>query len=183
MNDTAKRSKFDTNFEEIPNSFYRTFDKKAHEAIDRHISPGTKFVEPCAGYGGLEDLGHKCTFASELIERPEAPSWIIKDALELTADDVFGADVILTNPPWKRPILHAMISHFSALKPTWLVFEADWMHTKQSIQFMPYCRKIVSIGRLKWIEGSKYGGLKDCAWYLFDQNDEPYGNVTEFVGR
>jgi hypothetical protein len=86
---------------------------------------------------------------------------------------------IITNPPWDRKILHPMITLFSALRPTWLLFDADWMHTKQSTEFQPYLRKIVSVGRVKWIPDSKMTGKDNCAWYLFDQaNPGP----TEFFG-
>jgi hypothetical protein len=32
----------------------------------------------------------------------------------------------------------------------------DWAATKQASEFMPHCSDIVTIGRVKWIEGSKY---------------------------
>jgi len=173
-----KRSKFDTDFDAIPFEFFRSFDVKSHLVLNEHLRPKVRFAEPCAGYGdlvyGLEDLGHECVYASELVHRPEAPEWVIKDAMELTKEDIADADCIITNPPWKRKILHPMIDHFVSLgKPVWLIFEADWMHTKQSIPFMDkYITDIVSIGRLKWIPNSKYGGLKDCAWYRFSIKKE-----------
>ena len=37
-----------------------------------------------------------------------------------------------------------MIEHFTSLRPTWLLFDADWMHTKQSQPFLPLLRKIVA---------------------------------------
>ena len=33
---------------------------------------------------------------------------------------------------------------------------------------MPHCSDIVAIGRVKWIEGSKYTGKDNYAWYKFD---------------
>jgi len=53
------------------------------------------------------------------------------------------------------------------------------MHTKQSIEYIKYCHKIVSIGRVKWIEGSKSTGKDNCAWYLFDKEE----SQTLFFGR
>ncbi len=64
--------------------------------------------------------------------------------------------------------------------PTWLLFDADWMHTKQSAPYMIYCKKVVSVGRVKWIEGSKSVGKDNCCWYLFDVGQE---YPTEFYGR
>ena len=89
-----------------------------------------------------------------------------------------GASLIITNPPWTRQILHPMIDHFRSMRPTWLLFDADWMHTKQAIPFLTYCHKIVSVGRVSWMQNGT-SGFDNCAWYLFDR--EP--SQTEFVGR
>lgn len=177
-----KQSKFDSNFEKIDHDFYRTFDVRAHNALNDFLKPNTTFVEPCTGYGdlirGLEVLGHKCTYSSELVKRDNTPDFTkIHDAFELKGDHVEGADYIITNPPWTRKILHPMIEHFVGLKPTILLFEADWAHTKQAIPYLDrWCTDIVSVGRLKWIEGTTGGSLKDCAWYVFDQNKS--GKIT-----
>ncbi len=175
----VKFSRPENKFERIENEFYRSFDPRIHKALNYHLEEGTKFAEPCAGYGdlifGLQEFGHECVYASEMVDRPEAPQWVIKDAMSLTATDVKEAECIITNPPWKRSILHPMITHLSALKPTWLIFEADWAHTIQSIPYMQdLCTDIVSVGRLIWIEGSKVSGTKDCAWYRFsvDKTDD-----------
>ena len=88
-------------------------------------------------------------------------------------------DYIITNPPWNRKILHPMIEHFVDFKPTWLLFDADWMHTKQSISYLKHLSKVVSIGRVKWIEGSSSVGKDNCCWYLFENNSKK----TEFFGR
>ena len=65
-------------------------------------------------------------------------------------------------------------------RPTWLLFDADWMHTKQSSDYIPVLKKIVSIGRVKWIEGSKSVGKDNCCWYFFDSKDD---SETKFFGR
>jgi len=54
------------------------------------------------------------------------------------------------------------------------------MHTKQSALYMTYCTKVVSVGRVKWIEGSKGVGKDNCAWYLFDAYNK---TQTQFYGR
>jgi hypothetical protein len=41
-------------------------------------------------------------------------------------------------------------------------------------------RKIVSIGRVKWIEDSAGSGKDNAAWYLFDAIK---AGPTEFYGR
>ena len=56
---------------------------------------------------------------------------------------------------------------FRNFRPTWLLFDADWAHTKQARPYLKYCDKIVSVGRVKWIPDSKMTGKDNCAWYLF----------------
>ena len=36
--------------------------------------------------------------------------------------------------------------------------------------FLRHCSDIVAMPRLKWIKGSKHGGMEDHAWYRFDIN-------------
>ena len=73
-----------------------------------------------------------------------------------------------------------MIEHFKSLKPTWLLFDADWMHTRQSREYIKYCSMIVSVGRIKWF--GNMTGKDNCAWYLFISKYEPFYS-TEFYGR
>lgn len=149
------------------NDLYRTFDTRAGAALRPHLGPMTFFYEPCAGDGALvrqlENLGFLCVSATDL--EPSGPGVMQLDALDL--DSVAGGALIITNPPWSRPILHRLIVHFSDIAPTWLLFDADWKHTVQAAPYLDRLRKVVSIGRLKWIEDSKHGGKDNCAWYLF----------------
>jgi hypothetical protein len=173
----TKRSKFDSEFPPSPNDLYRTFDPRAGAALHPHLKPGTRFMEPCVGYGDLvqqlKALGHESVWESDLISRPEYPAAQI-DVFNITEDHPEWlpgyVDAIITNPPWTRKILHPMIDHLRQLAPTWLLFEADWAHTRQSIPFMPYCTDIVSVGRMKWIKDSPSGSLKDVAWYRFTRD-------------
>ena len=64
----------------------------------------------------------------------------------------------ITNPPHSRHLLHPLIVHLSSIAPSWLLIDADWMHTKQAIPYLPACTTIVPIGRLKWFEDSKLTG-------------------------
>ena len=102
------------------------------------------------------------------------------DALNLDFGEYGVADFCITNPPWDRSFLHPFLEHYINIAPTWLLFDADWMHTKQSALYMTYCTKIVSVGRVKWIEGSKGVGKDNCAWYLFDGLKL---GPTDFYGR
>ncbi len=76
-----------------------------------------------------------------------------------------------------KNILDSMVDHFRKIRPTWLLFDADWMHTKQSRQYMPFCKKIVSVGRIKWF--GNMTGKDNCAWYLFYNSEVE----TIFYGR
>jgi len=138
-----------------------------------HLKAGTKFHEPCYGRGHLADHleknGHHCA------EWGDISNGI--DALSLTE---CGGACFITNPPWNRKILHPLIEHLSNIVPTWLLFDADWPHTLQARPFMPRLRKIVSVGRLIWIPGTKMTGKDNCAWYLFT---EPQNRPTKFDGR
>jgi hypothetical protein len=121
-----------------------------------------RFAEPCAGAGDLvrvlEGTGLVCAYAGDISSG--------NDAL---ARDSYGAiDAIITNPPHSREILHRLIAHFQGIAPTWLLIDADWAHTCQAGPFLPACTDVVSIGRIKWIPGSKYTGKDNYAWYRFE---------------
>ena len=148
-----------------------------------HLPDHLHYWEPCAGDGALiRHIGRGCVACSDI--KPNGlDGWMQQvDALSVTegAVNASGADYIITNPPWDRKILHPMIEHFCALKPTWLLFDADWLHTRQSARFMPWLVKIVSVGRVKWIPDSKMTGKDNCAWMLFDVNNK---EGTQFHGR
>ena len=75
----------------------------------------------------LESFGLRCVYAGDIATG--------QDALAL---DTYGdADAIITNPPYTRPLMHALISHFARILPTWLLLETDWASTKQAAPFMP----------------------------------------------
>jgi len=169
-----------SNFDRIPRDFYPTPPEAVRPLIS-HLTPGTTFVEPCAGDGALIEhlkaFGHHCSYAFDT--EPQNTSIHLGDArIELSAG--YGADCFITNPPWDRAILHPIIHNLSARLPTWLLFDADWIHTRQSAPFMPLLRKVVSVGRVKWIADSPFTGKDNCAWHLFDANSN---GVAQFFGR
>ena len=168
-----------SNFERKARDFYPTPFAAVEPLID-HLPKGFTFAEPCAGDGALiNHLERKglCTWASDI--EPQAEGIYAYSYEQLTAEELMEAEFIITNPPWNRKILHPMIDFFTSKRvKTWLLFDADWMHTKQSIPYMSMCEKIVSVGRIKWF--GNMTGKDNCAWYLFDKkNDKP----TEFYGR
>ena len=169
-----------SNFERRERDFYPT-PYAAVVPLLPHLREGTYFDEPCVGDGDLvlhlERHGH---YASDYGDIKNG-----RDALKITST---SADMFITNPPWDRKILHPLILHLSDIEPTWLLFDADWMHTKQSVPYMTRCRKIVSVGRVKWIPDSKMTGKDNCCWYLFTSPKylnflAGYHTQTEFHGR
>jgi len=169
-----------SSFERIPRDFYPT-PREAVAPLLPHLSPRTRFVEPCAGNGALiaalVAAGHQCTYAFDI--EPQRSDIHIGDArIELSAG--YGADCFITNPPWDRRLLHPIITNLSDRLPTWLLFDADWQHTRQSAPYLPRLRKIVSVGRVKWIPDSKMTGKDNCAWHLFDRPSEA---AALFFGR
>lgn len=170
-----------SDFERVPRDFYPT-PREAVLPLIPHLPEGHFwFDEPCAGnYALVQHLeiktGGECRMACDV--DPQHHFVVKADALSIPF--AVKPDLIITNPPWDRKILHPMIEHFSDQAPTWLLFDADWMHTKQSVPFLTRLRKLVSVGRVKWIPDSKMTGKDNCAWYLFDKpSDEP----TLFYGR
>jgi hypothetical protein len=164
-----------SNFERRERDFYPT-PAAAVAPLLKHLPEPITFCEPCAGDGALlehlEDAGHHCLAAYDIEPQVSWANWGTGierlDALELSKPLLHHADYIITNPPWERKLLHKLIETFAHLAPTWLLFDASWAFTKQSRPYLPYLRKIVAVGRVKWIEGSPHTGKDDCAWYHFD---------------
>jgi hypothetical protein len=167
-----------SDFQRKPRDFYPT-PIEAVEPLIEHLPKEFSYAEPCAGDGTLcshlQWYDGVCMWASDI--EPQAEG-IYKDSFEKVGKyELLESEYIITNPPWDRKILHPMIEHFSKLKPTWLLFDADWAHTKQSAPYMKKCAKIVSVGRIKWF--GNMTGKDNCAWYLFYKNDIE----TKFYGR
>ena len=93
-----------------------------------------------------------------------------KCALSCSKAELNGAQVIATNPPHSRPILHQMILHFSSMLPTWLLLDSDWAQTQQAAPYLKYCTTILPVGRIKWIENSKHSGKDNFGWHRFCGN-------------
>jgi hypothetical protein len=168
-----------SSFERVPRDFYPT-PYEAVVPLLPHLDPDSLFCEPCVGDGALakhlEAHGHICVEGSDTA--PNGGYSLVRDAR--TINLYLACDYVITNPPWSREVLHPIILNLSRQMPTWLLFDADWMHTRQSAPFMPYLRKIVSVGRVKWIPDSPFTGKDNCCWYLFDQTSEA---PAQFVGR
>lgn len=161
-----------SNFARRPQDNYPT-PYEAVLPLIPHLSAAKSYAEPCCGDGRLvahlARHGMSYSFMGDINTGLDARDFVAGSA----------CDQVITNPPWSRPILHELILHFSKQCPTWLLFDADWMHTKQSTQYMEHCHKIVSVGRVSWMENGQTG-KDNCCWYLFDQSRVA---PCRFVGR
>ena len=165
-----------SNFERNPRDFYPT-PKEAVIPLLPHLPEKGLFAEPCAGDGRLiEHIEELTSLSGYWMTDIEPHADFIGNGDALT-DKIVGCDICITNPPWDRKILHPLIENLSNQLPTWLLFDADWMHTKQSVPYIKMCSKIVSVGRIKWF--GNMTGKDNCAWYLFDWEV----NNTIFYGR
>lgn len=170
-----------SSFEPRKNDAYDTPLEAVKPLLD-HLPPATLFIEPCAGRGDLvaflQAEGHICTGAFDI--EPREPQFKInsqflpagiakRDALKFKADKhYYPSDMIITNPPWSRDLLHALIFHFYWQRPTWLLFDADWKHTEQAQPYLPLIKKTVSVGRVRWIDGTKDKSNDNAEWYFLD---------------
>ena len=160
-----------SNFKRNKNDLYPT-PYKAVLPLLPFLKTNTKFIEPCVGEGDLvrhlEAHGHECVGSYDLPHDATTKQYGVDDEV-----------LLITNPPWTRQLLHPMIDNLRNQATTWLLFDAGWMHTKQAKEYLPYCHMIISVGRVKWIPGSKYSGKDDSCWYMFRNNISP----TIFIGK
>lgn len=159
-----------SNFERNPRDYYPTpYD--AVIPLIPFLEKGSTFVEPCAGDGRLinhlQRHGLKCVGSFDI--EPQAENIEQQDVLFFNFK-LAKSDFIITNPPWEREVLHQMIETFRIQAPTWLLFDSDWMFTKQSNQYKKFCKMIVTVGRVSWMENGT-SGMDNCCWYLFDKDE------------
>lgn len=169
-----------SNFEKVPRDFYPTIDPNAIPQTFVNQIRGRYYAEPCCGAGDLVDLladVAMCKWESDVDYRGCGKKW---DAMKLSRHELEKCEVIITNPPYTRKVLLPMIDHLTSLKPTWLLLPADMMHNKYFSDYMKRCRKVISVGRLKWIKGSPHTSTDNYAWYLFDAGRT---KQTRFYGR
>jgi hypothetical protein len=143
----------------------------ALEPLLPHLCREAPIIEPCPGAGALVEHLRSKGF---IVAHPFGGDARIQ-AYAMTTG------VFVTNPPWTRAILHPIIENLSNQATTWLLFDADWMHCKQAIPYLPRLRQVVSVGRVKWIPDSPYVGKDNACWYRFGTPSEFV--VTRFFGR
>jgi hypothetical protein len=148
-------------FARVERDFYPT-PFAAVPPLIPHLRGVRTFAEPCCGDGALvrhlESEGLTCVYAGDISTGQDA----------LALDRYGGADAIITNPPYERPLMHALISQFRGIAPAWLLLELDWAATKQAVPFLRSCSDIVVVGRLRLFEGTKSCGKENFGWFRFD---------------
>ena len=178
IKDMSKRSK--QKFERVSRDFYGTIDPDATKPLVKHFINGYKVAEVCAGKGDLTLLLEpECSVVWESDIQPQTKFIKQKDALTLTKDDLYEADVIVTNPPYLWGMLQPLLEHLPTLKPTWLLLPADVAHNKRMGQYIVRCSDIVSVGRLYWVE-NRVKGTDNMAWFCFHDKVQ---QETKFYGR
>ena len=153
-----------SDFERIPRDYYPTpyelgYNFEVKWKKKRTVLPliphlpqkPFSYAEPCAGDGRLishlAKHGGEVRYAYDIDPRSD---WV-KEADALT-QGYTQCEYIITNPPWNRKILHPMIEHFADFKPTWLLFDADWIHTKQSIPYLTMLKRLLVLDELNGLK-------------------------------
>ena len=97
-------------FPRIPQDVYPT-PAEAVTPLRPHLAPITRFIEPCCGdghlVGHLERDGHVCVGAYDLPD----------DARSKRYAEAKPGIVFITNPPWRRDVLHPIIVNLSDQAP------------------------------------------------------------------
>jgi len=177
----GKRSKFERN----PRDYYPTPEEAVLPLLDfvatRAGCQKTTFIEPCAGDGRLvrhlTKQGLSCVYACDI--EPQADFIKKRDVLFFDNTPMPACDFVITNPPWGRKLLLPMIEEFRQHAPTWLLIDADFIFTKQAKQCMSFCHKIVSVGRVSWMDNGT-SGMDNCIWVLF-RKEVNYGHTEFYV--
>lgn len=102
------------------------------------------------------------------------------DALNLNEEALEHCHYVITNPPFEWRVLQPLLDKWINLRPTVLLLPADFMHNQRFSNYLKMCEKVVSIGRVKWIEGSTMTSVDNFAWYFFNKD---FKGPTAFYGR
>ena len=152
-----------SDFPRSPNDRYLT-PLKAALPLRRFLTNVATFAEPCSADGRLirhvESFGPLCIHSGD-----------IQDGVDALTDPALRkliVDVIITNPPYVWAVLKAMLELFPTIAPTWLLLEATFKHKVHAVPFMELCSDIVSVGQIRWFEGTKCSSFEHYAWYRFD---------------
>lgn len=170
-----------SDFTKRKNDAYYTWDRRAVPPLLPYLDP-VPFVEPCAGEGHLVDqlvgFGLQCAAAFDI--EPGRADICEADARALYIPD--GLQVI-SNPPWTREFLHAIIRNLAPQAVTWLLFDSDWLFTQQSAPLVAHLHLVVPVGRLRWVPGTDHDGQDSCAWYKFGPDAPGAPTIAPYAPR
>lgn len=174
----AKRSEFPRR----ERDFYPTPESAVLPLVP-HLPPAATYWEPCAGEGhlilALQKHWNGTPVSPSDAYAPDSGAIRKIDLFDVTTPP---AGLIITNPPWPQrkgqPTLD-MIHHLSAMAPTWMLLSSDFAHNAYFREVAPLCDKIVSVGRVSWMENG-VSGKDNAAWYRFTKN---HIGATRFFGR
>lgn len=157
-----------TNFERHPRDYYST-PLKAALPLWSHVK-GKTYCEPCAGGNHLvRALKPVAQCVARYDIEPQKAGITQLDFRDISESHLKGADLIITNPPWKEGLLREMILHFTALRPTWLLLSSALVNNERFCeQSMPWLSDLVPVGRVSWLQNGK-AGFDDASWYKFDR--------------
>ncbi|WP_183749663.1 hypothetical protein [Rhizobium sp. BK196] len=173
-----------SNFARVEKDFYPT-PYEAVLPLLPHLHGVETFAEPCAGeghlVGHLQRHGYVCAYEGDISYG--------YDAMTHRFEDEATFDAIISNFPWTREILHPLIVRCMKIAPTWIILDADWAHTTMDTRpgvqpktpdLLNRCSHIVSVGKVRWIEGSKHKSLDNVSWYRFHAQ---HTGGPKFIGR
>ena len=139
---------------------------------------GNSFAEPMCGDGAivrvLESKGYEAAFLADLEPQGEMAGRARKmDVRATTLNDYVHCSEIVSNPPWphrgkKGDPTVEIIKHLTDVqpRPVWLLLSADFMHNKYFNELAPHCHKMISVGRVSWMQNGDVG-YDNAAWYAF----------------
>ena len=148
-----------------PQNFWVTPVGPIHK-LARHLPFGLIFDEPCAGDGailrGLAPFGIICGAAHDMT--PRAEGIVPGDATRLP----LSGRPIITNPPYGWPLLKPLLDHWVGRAECWLLLPWDMPCNVRMSPYAAHIDRILPLGRVKWIVGSKSTGMENSGWFHFD---------------
>lgn len=140
------------------------------------------FIEPFCGDGKLiqnleSGQGLTCCYASDI--EPQFENLFFKrfpmkkhdyriDYTNIVNDNT----VFISNPPWLNTPksgyqLNEIVLYLIQYAPVWFLLDGNMMFNLRAQVLMKHCSDVIPVGRVKWIEDSKYTSKENVAWYRF----------------
>lgn len=154
-----------------------------------NLDPPMNFIEPCAGDGRLirhieDNSSARCVYASDIQPLPTVKGLRTETYINAHGFDTDWPEIVsmspsnpsafVTNPPFLNNKdsgfqLLRLIDTLSKVLPTILLLPADFAFNVRSAEVMTYATDVIPVGRVKWVEDSKFSSTENFAWFQFDQ--------------